>query len=136
MMMKINNYELFLYLVMIAYSMVGCAGNSICINLNEKKIVSKEGDIVRFEIEENDTSYYFLLKGKVRHQKTVDLKDIYNNNRVDESFRFGKMNSFSLKPRSTYIFTNRTVYDATPASLKFYTDSVGNLHSLDNRICE
>ncbi|HAL52293.1 MULTISPECIES: hypothetical protein [Sphingobacterium] len=129
MMMKINNDVFFLYLVMIAYSMVGCAGNNICINLNEKKIVSKEGDIVRFEIEENDTSYYFLLKGNVRHQKTVDLKDIYSKNRVDESFRFGKMNSFSLKPRSTYIFTNRTVFDASRVSLKFYTDSVGNLHS-------
>ncbi len=127
--MKINNDVFFLYLVMIAYSMVGCAGNNICINLNEKKIVSKEGDIVRFEIEENDTSYYFLLKGNVRHQKTVDLKDIYSKNRVDESFRFGKMNSFSLKPRSTYIFTNRTVFDASRVSLKFYTDSVGNLHS-------
>jgi len=129
MMMKINNDVFFLYLVMIAYSMVGCAGNNICINLNEKKIVSKEGDIVRFEIEENDTSYYFLLKGNVRHQKTVDLKDIYSKNRVDESFRFGKMNSFSFKPRSTYIFTNRTVFDASRVSLKFYTDSVGNLHS-------
>jgi len=129
MMMKINNYVFFLYLVMFAYSMIGCAGNNICINLNEKKIVSKEGDIVRFEIEENDTSYYFLLKGNVRHQKTVDLKDIYSKNRVDESFRFGKMNSFSLKPRSTYIFTNRTVFDASRVSLKFYTDSVGNLHS-------
>lgn len=134
--MKINNDVFFLYLVMIAYSMVGCAGNNICINLNEKKIVSKEGDIVRFEIEEDDTSYYFLLKGNVRHQKTVDLKDIYSKNRVDESFRFGKMNSFSLKPRSTYIFTNRTVFDASRVSLKFYTDSVGNLHSLDNRVCE
>lgn len=134
--MKINNDVFFLYLVMIAYSMVGCAGNNICINLNEKKIVSKEGDIIRFEIEENDTSYYFLLKGNVRHQKTVDLKDIYNKNRVDESFRFGKMNSFSLKPRSTYIFTNRTVFDASRVSLKFYTDSIGNLHSLDNQVCE
>ena len=33
---------------MIAYSMVGCAGNNICINLNEKKIISKEGDIVEY----------------------------------------------------------------------------------------
>jgi len=37
---------------------------------------------------------------------------------------------------SDYIFTNSTVYDATPASLKFYTDSLGNLHSFDNRVCD
>lgn len=136
MMMKINNSVLFLYLVMIAYSMVGCAGNNICINLNEKKIISKEGDIVRFEIEDDDAIYYFHLKGRIRHQKTVDLENIDLNNDLVRMYPESEKSIFPLKPNRNYIFTNRTVYDAARASVKFYIDSLGNFHSLDNRVCD
>ena len=135
MMMKISNYVLFLYFVMIAYSMVGCAGNNICINLNEKKIISKKGDIVRFEIEDDDAIYYFHLKGRIRHQKTVDLENIDLNNDLVRMYPQSE-SIFPLKPNRNYIFTNRTVYDAARASVKFYIDSLGNFHSLDNLVCD
>ena len=121
---------------MIAYSMVGCAGNNICINLNEKKIISKEGDIVRFHIKDDNAIYFFHLKGRIRHQKTVDLENIDLNNDLVDKYPESEKSIFLLKPNRNYIFTNTTVYDAAPASLNFYIDSLGNFHSLDNRVCE
>ncbi|MGJ1404165.1 hypothetical protein ACR79N_00520 [Sphingobacterium siyangense] len=135
-MMKINNYVFFLYLVMFAYSMIGCAGNNICINLNEKKIISKEGDIVRFEIEDDDAIYYFHLKGGIRHQKTVDLENIDLNNDLVKIYPESEKSIFLLKPNRNYIFSNSTVYDASRASVKFYIDSLANFHSLNNLVCE
>jgi len=43
---------------------------------------------------------------------------------------------FSLQPNNKYVFTNYTIGDAGQYSVKFYSDSLGNLHSLDNRVCE
>jgi len=43
---------------------------------------------------------------------------------------------FSLQPNNKYVFTNHTIGDASQYSVKFYSDSLGNLHSLDNRVCE
>ncbi|WP_286863331.1 MULTISPECIES: hypothetical protein [Sphingobacterium] len=135
-MRKIKNDLFIPFFLIIIFIITACAGNNICINLNEKKIISKEGDIVRFNIEDDDAIYFFHLKGRIKHQKTVDLENIGLNNDLVEVYPESEKSIFSLKPNSNYIFTNSTVYDATPASLKLYTDSLGNLHSLDNRVCE
>jgi hypothetical protein len=133
---KVKNDLFISFFLMIIFFTTGCAGNNICINLNEKKIISKEGDIVRFEIEDDDAIYYFHLKGRIRHQKTLDLENIDLNNDLVRMYPESEKSIFPLKPNRNYIFTNRTVYDATAASLKFYTDSLGNFHSLDNRVCD
>ncbi|WP_312740774.1 hypothetical protein [Sphingobacterium multivorum] len=135
-MRKIKNNLFVSFFLIIIFIITGCAGNNICINLNEKKIISKEGDIVRFEIEDDNAIYYFHLKGRIRHQKTVDLENIDLNNDLVRMYPESEKSIFLLKPNRNYIFTNRTVYDASRASVKFYIDSLGNFHCLDNLVCE
>ncbi|WP_336829214.1 hypothetical protein [Sphingobacterium multivorum] len=135
-MRKIKNNLFVSFFLIIIFIITGCAGNNICINLNEKKIISKEGDIVRFEIEDDNAIYYFHLKGRIRHQKTVDLENIDLNNDLVRMYPESEKSILLLKPNRNYIFTNRTVYDASRASVKFYIDSLGNFHCLDNLVCE
>jgi hypothetical protein len=105
---KVKNDLFISFFLMIIFFTTGCAGNNICINLNEKKIISKEGDIVRFEIEDDDAIYYFHLKGRIRHQETLDLENIDLNNDLVRMYPESEKSIFSLKPNRNYIFTNRT----------------------------
>lgn len=130
--------SLYVYFFGVMFIVYGCSGNEICINLIEQSIVTVEGgDIRRFEIDVNDTIYYFHLKEDIRHQNAVDLRNVYKSNRLDEVFPSRKKAVFLLRPKTKYTFTNSTVYDASAMTIQFYTDSLGNLNCADNRrICK
>ena len=78
--------SLYVYFFGVMFIVYGCSGNEICINLIEQSIVTVEGgDIRRFEIDVNDTIYYFHLKEDIRHQNAVDLRNVGYNVEVDPS---------------------------------------------------
>ncbi len=113
-----------------------CSGNAICIDIDQKKIISKSGDIISFEIEDGNYTYTFHLKDNVRSQTTIDLRNIALNNNLLENYPGAGIKPFYLQPNKKYKFNNHTDGDAGSVIVKFYTDSLGNLHSLDNRVCE
>lgn len=130
-----NNFRFCLFItILIIHS---CSGNAICINIAQKKIISKSGDIISFEIEDSNYTYTFHLKDNVRSQTIIDLTNInHNNNNLLENYPGAGIKSFYLQPNKKYVFSNHTDGDAGSGVVKFYTDSLGNLHSLDNRVCE
>jgi len=129
-----NNFRVCLFITMLIIH--SCSGNAICINIAQKKIISKSGNIISFEIEDNNYTYTFHLKDNVRSQTIIDLTNITLNNDLLENYPGAGIKPFYLEPNKLYAFSNHTNGDAGSGVVKFYTDSLGNLHSLDNRVCE
>ncbi len=127
-----NNFCLFIIILIIQ----SCNGNAICVNTVQKTIISKSGNIIRFSIEDSIDTYRFQLKNNVKSQTIVDLRDIAQNNNLVENYPNAGIKSFYLQPNMKYVFSNDTDGDASTGIVKFNTDSLGNLHKLDNAVCE
>jgi len=112
-----NNFCLFIIILIIQ----SCSGNAICINTVQKTIISKSGNIISFSIEDSIV---------------VDLTDITRDNNLLENYPGAGIKSFYLQPNMKYVFSNYTDGDAGIGTVNFNTDSLGNLHNLDNRVCE
>ena len=109
-----------------------CGNNEIYFDKNKCAIYTESHLLIKKLYLNSSNSESFII---IRLKKEKDFKDTFklfqNSNDFDfYSFRGQKLKGYKFKPACTYEFTNASIPDATPITLKIRIDSSGTCNEI------
>jgi hypothetical protein len=128
-----------LYLLLIAFIVASCSGNSISVDVEQQCVKSCSGKVIRrlyLTSTDNQDCYFFkLLPGK-NGTAVFDLTSINTDYSVEVFYRPLDLNNFQLRPEMEYTIANRSVGDAGPDDVIIRTDKDGRIQYASKTSCK